>query len=44
MLVGYTPLDQLKLLKNDFNETGIDIFVKRGMVYNTRLKQKETIL
>jgi hypothetical protein len=26
-------LDQLKLLKNDFNDTGIDIFVKRGGWY-----------
>jgi hypothetical protein len=26
-------LDQLKLLKNDFNDTGIDIFVKRGGYY-----------
>tara|TARA_Y100001973_G_scaffold89491_1_gene135885 strand:+ start:695 stop:2551 length:1857 start_codon:yes stop_codon:yes gene_type:complete len=26
-------LDQLKLLRNDFNQTGIDIFVKRGGWY-----------
>ena len=26
-------LDQLKLLRNDFNQTGIDIFLKRGGWY-----------
>ena len=30
---GLYTLDQLKLLRNDFNQTGIDIFTKRGGWY-----------
>jgi hypothetical protein len=34
-------LDQLKLLRNDFNQTGIDIFTKRGGWYTIYILKKK---